>query len=70
MRRLFPNLTETEYRITLLTYAGMSVKDISVILHLSAHTVQTYRTGLRKKFGIDDISVDTTTYLKEVLDNI
>jgi tetratricopeptide (TPR) repeat protein len=70
MRRLFPSLTETEYRIMLLTYAGMSVKDISVILHLSSHTVQTYRTGLRKKYGIDDISVDTTTYLKDVLNNI
>jgi tetratricopeptide (TPR) repeat protein len=70
MRRLFPILKETEYRIALLTYAGMSVKDISVILHLTSHTVQTYRTGLRKKFGIGDLSVDTVTYLREVLDNI
>jgi DNA-binding HTH domain-containing proteins len=69
MRKLFPNLTETEYKIARLTYAGMSVKEISVILHLSSHTVQTYRTGLRKKFGIGDFSVDTVTYLRDVLDN-
>ena len=68
VNRMFPSLSETEYKIVLLTYAGMSVRDISVVLCLSPNTVQTYRTVLRKKLGIDDLSLDTAIYLKEVLD--
>ncbi len=69
VKHMFPTLSETEYKIVLLTYAGMSVRDISVVLCISPNTVQTYRTVLRKKMGIDDLSLDTAIYLKEVFDN-
>ncbi len=69
VKHMFPTLSETEYKIVLLTYAGISVRDISVVLCISPNTVQTYRTVLRKKMGIDDLSLDTLLYLKEVFDN-
>lgn len=69
IKSLFPGLSEMEYRIILLTYAGMSVRESSVILDLRPNTVQTYRTKLRKKIGIEDCTVDLESYLKEKLDN-
>ncbi len=67
MRNLFPSLSEKEYRICLLTYAGMNVKEIAIILELSSNSIQTYRTSIRRKLGIDDAKVDTEAYLKETL---
>jgi tetratricopeptide (TPR) repeat protein len=69
IRKHFPDLSEKEYRICLLTYAGMNVKEIAVILELSSNSIQAYRGSLRKKIGIDDAKTDTETYLKQVLDN-
>lgn len=53
--------------MTILTYAEMTVKDISIILDLSPNTVQTYRNRLRKKLNIEDPSIDTLSFLKEKL---
>lgn len=67
MELLFPNLTETEQKIAVLTYSEMTVRDISIILNLSPNTVQKYRSDLRKKLNIDDKTIDTATYLKGFL---
>lgn len=65
LRARFPELSEKEYKICLLTYAGMNVKEIGVILELSSNSIQTYRTSLRKKLGILDIKTDTESFLKQ-----
>ena len=65
IRIRYPKLSETEYRITLLSYAEMSVKEIAVILGLNANTIQSYRRKIRKKIGVNDISVDTGKYLRD-----
>lgn len=62
----FPQLNETEYRICLLSYAEMSIKEIAVILQISPNTVQTYRTKLRKKLGIEKPSTDISFFLKNM----
>ena len=67
MKRKFPNLSDTEQKIAILTYSEMSVRDISIILNLSPNTVQKYRSDLRKKLNIDDKTIDTATYLKGFL---
>ncbi|MGE8422879.1 MAG: tetratricopeptide repeat protein, partial [Sphingobacterium siyangense] len=54
IRKNFPQLSETEFRIAILTYAGFSVKEIALILKQSPYTIQTRRTTLRKKLGIDN----------------
>ena len=68
LRTRYPKLTETDFRIAILTYAGMTVRDISFIMDLSANTVQSYRNSLRKKLEITDPSIDTAVFLKRALD--
>lgn len=52
IRALCPDMTETEFRICILTYADFSVKEIAIILQHSPNTIQTRRTSLRKKLGV------------------
>lgn len=52
IKHLFPEITETEFRICILTYADFSVKEIALILQQSPNTVQTRRTSLRQKLGV------------------
>ncbi len=68
IKHRFPQLNETEYRICLLSYAKMSVKEIAVILQISPNTVQTYRTGLRKKLGITNPATDIPLFLRTIVD--
>lgn len=65
--RLSPKLTETEQRIALLTYAGMNLKEISVIMGITQRSVQSNRTLLRKKIGVEDPREDTMTLLHNLL---
>jgi tetratricopeptide (TPR) repeat protein len=67
LRRLYPDLNDTEYRVALLSYAGITVGEIAIILYLSEKTVQNNRNKLRKKIGITDADTDTGTYLRERL---
>lgn len=67
IREKFPNLNNIEYRICLLAFARMSVKEIALILHMSPNTVQTYRTNLRKKLEINNPNIDISFFLKNIL---
>ncbi|HHX69984.1 MAG TPA: hypothetical protein GX708_18300, partial [Gallicola sp.] len=58
----YPELSETEYHVCLLSYAGMSVQEIAFILNLSEHTVYKARTNLNKKIGSDFCSVLRKAY--------
>jgi tetratricopeptide (TPR) repeat protein len=49
----YPDLTETEFRVCILTYAGFRVKEISLILQQSVHAIQTRRTNIRRKMGME-----------------
>ena len=49
----FPALSVYEHRICLLTYAGFKVGEIAIILDQKPNTIQTRRTSLRKKIGIE-----------------
>lgn len=53
IRETYSDLTESEFRICLLTYSGFRVKEIALILEQSNNTIQTRRTQLRKKIGIE-----------------
>src|SRR5690606_35088360 len=52
IRKNYTDLTETEFRICILTYAEFSIKEIAVVLQQSPNTIQTRRTTLRKKLGL------------------
>lgn len=54
LKQLYPDISETEFRICILTYADFSVKEIALILQQSPNTIQTRRTSLRKKLGLSN----------------
>ena len=49
----YPNLTESERNILILSFLGFRTKEEAEILHLSVNTVEKYRTNIRKKAGSD-----------------
>ncbi len=50
----YPELTETEYKVCLLSIAPISVNDIAVISGLSIDTISKSRSNIRKKLKIED----------------
>jgi tetratricopeptide (TPR) repeat protein len=63
----FPGLSNEEYRICVLSYAGMNIKETSVILGLGERSVQAHRTRLRQKIGLNDSKSDMGLFLKQKL---
>lgn len=63
----FPNLSNEEWRICMLAYAGMNIKETSIILGMSERSVQTNRTRLRQKIGMLDSKTDMGLFLKQRL---
>lgn len=53
IREEYPDFTETEFRVCILTYAGFRVREISVILQHSENTIQTRRTDVRRKMDLE-----------------
>ncbi len=49
----YPNLSVYEFRICLLTYAGFKIQEIAIILNQKPNTIQTRRSSIRRKIGIE-----------------
>lgn len=47
----YPDLSEREYSVCLLSYAGLSVKEISSLLGLSENLIYKSRSSINKKIG-------------------
>lgn len=52
----YPNLSETEKNILILTLLNFRIKEEAIILNLSENTVMKYRSNLKKKVDFDQIS--------------
>ena len=52
----YPDLTESERNIVILTFLGFRTKEEAEILNLSINTVEKYRTNIRKKAGSNVVS--------------
>lgn len=50
----YPQLTETEYRILILSFTGLSNKESSIILNLSLNTINSLRTSIRRKLNVPE----------------
>lgn len=53
LKKHYPQLNDTEFRIICLTYAKFSSEEIAIILGISLNTVNTKRSAIRKKLGIE-----------------
>lgn len=54
VRSFYPQLTETEYRILILSFTGLSNKETSIILNLSTNTINSLRTSIRRKLQVPE----------------
>lgn len=52
----YPDLSETECHIAVLTFLGFRIKEEASLLDLSENTVMKYRSNLKKKAGSDMIA--------------
>lgn len=52
IKKSFPEFTENEFRICILTYVGFRIKEIALILNQTPNTIQTRRSEMRRKIGI------------------
>jgi len=65
----YPQLTETEYRILILSFTGLSNKETSIILNLSTNTINSLRTSVRRKLQVPeygDLEEFVTTQIKNL----
>lgn len=53
IKEKYPDLTDTEFHVCILVYAGFSVRETALILHLSPNTIQVRRSDIRRKMGLD-----------------
>lgn len=53
LRKLYPQLDESEVRICCLTYGELNNTDISILMQLSINTIQSKKSTIRKKMGIE-----------------
>ena len=51
IKTIYPDLTESERNILILSFLGFRVKEEADLLGLSSNTVTKYRTNIRKKMG-------------------
>lgn len=53
LRQIYPELDEAEIRICCLTYMEVNNTEIAAIMRFKINTVQSKKSVIRKKLGID-----------------
>jgi len=66
LKREFPNLDESEFRICCLTYDEFDNTEIAIVLNYSINTIQTKKSIIRKKLGIRSYGDIRDFLLREV----
>lgn len=56
IRRVCPNLNDTERRIVILSFLGFRAKEVTDLLGLKENTVTQYRSNIKKKADTDIVS--------------
>lgn len=65
IKNSYPQLSETQYKVCLLSYAGLPSKEIALLINQSVHTVNMARTAIRQKMGLQEPGADFCTVLRE-----
>ncbi|NOQ26769.1 MAG: response regulator [Bacteroidales bacterium] len=63
LKRLYPDLTQSEKRICLFLILKMDTKQIADILYKSIRTIEGLRTNIRKKLNMDNPNENLQTFL-------
>lgn len=65
IKNSYPQLNETQYKVCLLSYAGLPSKEIALLINQSVHTVNMARTAIRQKMGLRKPGADFCAVLRE-----
>ncbi len=65
IKNSYPQLNETQYKVCLLSYAGLPSKEIALLINQSVHTVNMARTAIRQKMGLREPGADFCALLRE-----
>ena len=68
LRKKFPQLLESEFRICCLTYIEFNNTEIGLILNYGVNTVQVKKSSIRKKLGINAFG-DIRNFLNTAINN-
>ena len=63
MLAAYPDLTEQEYEICVLSYLPFRSKEIAQLFDVQENTIYRYRTVIRKKVGADDLAALVSRFL-------
>lgn len=61
----YPDLTEQEYEICVLSYLPFRSKEIAQLFDVQENTIYRYRTVIRKKVGTDDLEMLVSRFLNK-----
>jgi len=61
-------LTPAELRVSEMIRRGMSSKEIAATIGISFDTVETHRRNIRRKLGINNETVNLSTYLRQLFE--
>ncbi len=60
------NLTPREIEICTMVESGLTNKEISKLLSISCHTVETHRNSIREKFNITNKNINLSSFLQQL----
>lgn len=63
IKKEYPDLSETEYKVCLLTFFPVTINDIADLLGQSTNTVAKARTGIRKKIGMSGFGGNISDFI-------
>jgi len=64
-RSTYPQFTETEFKVCLLSYTGLASKEIALLIYQSVHTVNMARTRIRQKMDLKEAGADFNAHMKQ-----
>lgn len=65
IRNTYPQFSDTEFKVCMLSYAGLPNKEIALLINQSVHTVSMARTHIRQKMDLQEPGADFCEVLKQ-----
>lgn len=65
IRRQYPQFSDTESKVCLLSYAGLNPKETALMLNQSPNTVNMARTRIRQKMNLEEPGADFCAVLEK-----
>lgn len=65
LRRTHPQFSDTEFKVCLLSYAGLQTKKIALLIKQKTATVNMARTAIRKKMNLSEAGADFCAVLEK-----